>query len=188
MSSTTEPKSRRALVFGLLGIGALAGGLFVGRRFAANGPQVQEPKTASRASEALFALTLPDANGVATSLARWKGSALVVNFWATWCAPCVAEMPDLQQLRDQYAPRGAEILGIGIDNAQAIAEFGKRLGITYPLLVGGYGATELARQFGNANGGLPFTVVLDRAGAVRSTQIGRIRAENLRSIIETALA
>lgn len=178
--------TRRRMAFTAVGLAAVAGGIYVGRRWLAS-PDTPPPASA-RATATLFAATLPDTRGVATPLARWQGQPLVLNFWATWCAPCVAEMPDLQKLFEAYQARGVGFVGIGIDKAEAIAEFATRVGVTYPLLVGGYSGTDLARDFGNANGSLPFTVVLNRNGGVAATRLGRIRAENLRSIIDSVLA
>ncbi len=182
---TTPDANKRRLAFGAVGVGALTLGVIMGRRHLGGAPTDTAPNAGAAAS--LFAATLPDSHGADIPLARWRGQPLVVNFWATWCAPCVAEMPDLQQLFQTYGPRGMGFVGIGIDQAQAIAEFGRKLGVTYPLLVGGYAGTELARAFGNASGGLPFTVVLDRFGALKAAQLGRIHVENLRSIIESSL-
>lgn len=183
---SSPDSTRRRMAFTAVGIAAVAGGVYAGRRLLAS-PEAPGPVSA-RGTAALFSATLPDSHGVSTPLARWQGKPLVLNFWATWCAPCVAEMPDLQRLYEAYQARGVGFVGIGIDKADAIAEFATRVGVTYPLLVGGYAGTDLARDFGNANGSLPFTVVLNRAGAVASTQLGRIRAENLRSIIDSVLA
>jgi len=178
--------TKRRLAFTAVAIAAGAGGVYAGRRFLASSDRPAPVSTRGAAS--LFAATLPDSHGVSTPLTRWQGKPLVLNFWATWCAPCVAEMPDLQRLFEAYQARGVGFVGIGIDKADAIAEFATRVGVTYPLLVGGYSGTDLARDFGNANGSLPFTVVLNRAGGVAATQLGRIRAENLRSIIDSVLA
>lgn len=140
------------------------------------------PRSAeSGAAGALLNRSLPDANGQSHDLAQWKNKPLVVNFWATWCAPCVEEMPELSELQADIAPAGMQILGIGIDSAENIAQFASKHGISYPLYVGGVNATELARSLGNRSGGLPFTVLIDANGEVRKSYLGRLKMEELRA-------
>jgi thiol-disulfide isomerase/thioredoxin len=143
--------------------------------------------SAGKASELVFAASLNDADGKPQALAQWKGRPLVINFWATWCTPCVEEMPDLQALREHYLARKLEVVGLAIDNTSAVQEFRRKLGIKYPLLVAGSGGTELARALGNASGGLPHTVLLDASGAVRYSHLGRIKMVELKQAIETVL-
>ncbi|HVL77105.1 MAG TPA: redoxin domain-containing protein [Noviherbaspirillum sp.] len=132
------------------------------------------------AVDVLFAQTLPDPHGQAQPLGQWRNSTVVLNFWATWCAPCVDEMPELAELHEELSPQGTHVLGVGIDTHQNIAQFAEKLGIEYPLFVGGAGATELARRFGNQSGGLPFTVLIDATGEVRKTYLGRLKMDELR--------
>lgn len=153
--------------------------------FAALGVLIGHWQTSPDASEPaavdqLFAGALPDPQGREQPLAQWKGKPLVVNFWATWCAPCVEEMPELQELHAELSTKGMQVIGIGIDTAENIAAFGSKLGIDYPLLVGGPAATEMTRRFGNKAGGLPYTVLIDAGGQVRKTYLGRLKMEELR--------
>jgi peroxiredoxin len=104
----------------------------------------------------------------------------VVNFWATWCPPCVEEMPALQDVRDGYRGKGVEVVGIGIDNAAKIAEFRSRHGLTLPLLVAGAGGSDLNRALGNTNGALPFTVLIGADGRVLERHLGQVKPEQLR--------
>ncbi|PFH10662.1 peroxiredoxin [Collimonas sp. PA-H2] len=129
---------------------------------------------------ALFAQEIPDAGGKASSLAQWKGKPLVVNFWATWCAPCVEEMPELNALQGEIAAKNIQIIGIGVDSADNIAKFAEKYKISYPLYVAGTGATVLLRQFGNQSGGLPFTVLIGRDGEVKKMYLGSIKFDELR--------
>jgi thiol-disulfide isomerase/thioredoxin len=130
---------------------------------------------------ALFSQSMNDATGANHALARWKGKPLVVNFWAPWCGPCVQEMPELDQLAIASAPRNINVIGIGIDTPANIAEFAGRLKISYPLYVAGLSGTELARQFGNSNGGLPYTVLIGADGLVKKTYLGKIKFEQLKA-------
>lgn len=128
----------------------------------------------------LLAQTMPDAKGHPRDFANLKGKTLIVNFWATWCPPCVEEMPELSALQAELTPRNMQIIGIGIDNPANIADFAARYKIDYPLFTAGINGTELSRQFGNQSGGLPFTVLVDAKGSVRKTYLGRLKINDLR--------
>ncbi|MES2901734.1 MAG: TlpA disulfide reductase family protein [Pseudomonadota bacterium] len=131
--------------------------------------------------QALFAQSMNDASGASQSLARWKGKALVVNFWAPWCAPCVEEMPELDTLAKESAANGINIIGIGIDSPTNIAQFANKFKISYPLYVAGLSGTELARDFGNKAGGLPYTVLIGADGQVKKTYLGRLKFDELKA-------
>jgi thiol-disulfide isomerase/thioredoxin len=134
--------------------------------------------------DALFGQSMNDASGASHALSRWKGKALVVNFWAPWCAPCVAEMPELDQLATASAARNINVIGIGIDSPANIAEFATRLKISYPLYVAGLSGTELARQFGNSAGGLPYTVLIGADGKVIKTYLGKLKFDELQADLD----
>lgn len=126
----------------------------------------------------LLSQNLPDASGQQQALSQWQGKPLVVNFWATWCGPCVEEMPELTALQKEIAP--VQILGIGVDSQENIAKFAEKWQIRYPLYVAGTGATDLLRQFGNQAGGLPFTVLVGKDGKVKKIYLGRLKFDELR--------
>lgn len=174
--------ARRNLVFG--GVAAafgVLGGWFAWQRYS---PQ----PVSEAATELLFSRTMPDSAGQAFEMASLRGKTVVLNFWATWCAPCIDEMPELAGLHREIADRNALVLGIGIDSGSNIREFAARGEYPYPLLVGGVEGTELARLLGNATGALPYTVVIDSRGRVVETKLGRIRLEQLRSTVLATLA
>ncbi|MDQ9171276.1 TlpA disulfide reductase family protein [Oxalobacteraceae bacterium R-40] len=131
------------------------------------------------ATAALFRQSLPDAQAAIQPLSQWQGKTLVVNFWATWCAPCVDEMPELSALQQKSASKNIQIIGIGIDSAGNIKDFSLKHKITYPLYVAGVSGTELARKFGNQAGGLPFTVLVSPSGEVQKTYLGRLKMDEL---------
>jgi peroxiredoxin len=132
------------------------------------------------ASAVFFGTSLADAAGKSTALAQWKGKPLVVNFWATWCDPCVEEMPELSALQKEVQARNIQILGIGVDTATNIAAFADRYHIAYPVYVAGMEGGELSRRMGNKAGGLPFTVLIGADGQVRKTWLGRLKMDELR--------
>ena len=118
---------------------------------------------------------------------QWQGSWLVVNFWATWCAPCVEEMPDLEKIQAEYANRGVTVVGLAIDNPTAVKQFRDSLNLKLPLLIAGATGTDIARQLGNSSGALPYTVLVDRHGNITHSKLGQVRAGELRTWLEAGL-
>ena len=141
--------------------------------------------SAHPAATNLYAQTLNDLSGKPQALAQWKGKPLLVNFWATWCGPCVQEMPELSALANEEAGKRFNVIGLGIDSPSAMSEFAAKHNIKYPLYVGGMGGTELSRGFGNTNGGLPFTVLIGADGQVRKTYLGKLKFDELKADLAT---
>ncbi|MBC7414828.1 MAG: TlpA family protein disulfide reductase [Herminiimonas sp.] len=168
---------RNIWLFGVIGVLFAVIGGYVGTR--TTGVQ-SVPVTTAPAVTSLFAQSMADANGGTAGLAHWKGKPMVVNFWATWCGPCVQEMPELSALQLELAPKKVQIVGIGIDSPSNIKEFASKYKIAYPLYVAGMSGTELSRQFGNQGGGLPFTVLLSSDGRVVKTYLGKLKMDELR--------
>ncbi len=166
-------------------LGTAAGALALGAGVALL--RVSSRGSAAKDADPLFASTFPDADGNPNALSRWRGSLLVVNFWATWCAPCVEEMPALNRIRNEYYPR-VEVIGLGIDSAEKIRGFRDRYAIKLPLLVAGAAGSDLARALGNTAGVLPYTVLIGRSGAIERRRVGQIQATELRSWLQPALA
>jgi thiol-disulfide isomerase/thioredoxin len=135
----------------------------------------------------LLAITLPDAEGNAQALAQFRGKVVVVNFWATWCAPCREEMPLFVKAQEEHGARGLQFVGIAVDDADKVRQFAKEIGLNYPTLIGGYGAMELSKSLGNTIMALPFTVVVDRSGNVLVNHLGPIKAPQLDRILKQAL-
>lgn len=136
---------------------------------------------AAGAVSSLFAQSMNDAAGKAQALSAFKGKALIVNFWAPWCAPCVKEMPELAELAGEIAPKNINVIGIGIDTPTNIAQFAAKVKVTYPLYVAGMSGTDLAREFGNKAGGLPYTVLIGADGKVKKTYLGQIKFKELKA-------
>jgi peroxiredoxin len=143
----------------------------------------QSPRDAST----LLSLSLPDTSGEQQSLAQWRGKVVVVNFWATWCAPCREEMPEFVKLQREFGPRGLQFVGIAVDEPAKVGQFAKELDLDYPALIGGYGAVELSKTLGNQLSALPFTIVVGRNGTVARTQLGPFDPVKLRSTIAKLL-
>ena len=168
---------REALILGAIGAGAAVAGALLG----ALALQAQ-----SGAAD-LLAAPFRDLSGARRTLREWRGRVVLCNFWATWCAPCREEIPMLVVVREVFAAKGAEIVGIGIDQAAKVEEFARTYGVTYPVLIAEADAIELMRRLGNALGGLPYTVVVDRVGAVAHRRLGALTRAEVEGVLEGLL-
>ena len=121
---------------------------------------------------ALLAAGFADTDGAAASLGRFQGKVMVVNFWATWCAPCREEMPAFERLQAKWASRGVQFVGLSSEEPAPVRRFARDVHVSYPLWVGGDEVGALARRLGNRLGVLPFTVLLDRQGRVVDRKVG----------------
>ena len=123
-----------------------------------------------------------DLNGRSRTLSEWAGKLVVVNFWATWCAPCLEEIPLLMAARKSYAGT-VEIVGIAVDLVAKVSEFAAKLSIDYTVLLAGADGLELMRSLGNRSGGLPFTVFMDRSGTPVWKKLGVLRQPELDAML-----
>ena len=118
--------------------------------------------------------SLADAAGRPTSISSWKDKSLVINFWATWCAPCQREIPLLKALAAEWAGRNLTVVGIAVDSPDKVREFAGRFKIDYPVLIGEQDALDVAAQFGMASPAFPFTVFTDQRGEVVALFVGEL--------------
>lgn len=130
----------------------------------------------------LYALVLPDSTGQPRSLSEWRGRPLLINFWATWCAPCVREMPDLNRVRSELSERDLEVLGIALDRPDAVVKFLRDVPVDYPILLDDGRVAGVLSRLGNSSGSLPFTVLVDRNGRVRERHLGALPHQELREL------
>lgn len=163
-----------ALLIGLLCAGI---GIYVGNK------QISPQAPKNNAVQQLTSLSLTDSHGQIQKLSQWQGKFLLVNFWATWCAPCVQEMPELSELQKDLSKNNIQLIGLGIDSPSNISEFAQKYQISYPLFAAGMEGTELSRQLGNQAGGLPFTVLISPDGSLLKSYLGRLNIQQLRSDI-----
>ena len=135
----------------------------------------------------LFAATLNDLDDKPVALERYKGRPLVVNFWARWCGPCRAEIPELIKFRHAHKGK-VEVLGIGIeDKAEPAKEFAKAYEMDYPVFVAKDKGIPLMQALANTKGGLPFTLFIDRNGQVIQKKLGIIKKADLDAVTEKLL-
>jgi thiol-disulfide isomerase/thioredoxin len=132
------------------------------------------------AAEALWSLRLPHPQGGELEMAGLRGRALLLNFWATWCPPCIKEMPEIDRFARAHGQRIA-VVGIAVDSAAPVQAFLARQPVSYAIGLAGMAGTELARQLGNSAGVLPFTVFLDAGGRVLQRKVGETRLAELES-------
>lgn len=130
---------------------------------------------------------LPTPDGEQRSISEFDGRVVLLNFWATWCAPCIEEVPALTQVQQTLGERGLQVVGLALDDAAPVREFAAEHGINYPVLVGGRDAFAIAREYGNTRGVLPYSVVIDRDGVVRKTHLGALDAGEIRALVEPFL-
>ena len=147
----------------------------------------ERPKAEPGASQALLAAELPDLQGQKQRMDQWRGKVIIVNFWATWCAPCREEIPELIRAQEQLGPRGVQVVGIAIDQVDKVKAYAEEMRISYPVLVGELEVMDLARVAGNALGGLPYTVVLDRQGEIARTELGGVTQAKLEDMVRPLL-
>lgn len=114
---------------------------------------------------------------------EWDGKVLLINFWATWCPPCVREIPAFVELHEAYKDKGFEIIGIAIDNKQAVIDFIDPMGVDYPVLLGEDSGITLSQAYGNRLGVLPYSIIVDRQGKIISTH----RSEMTYEMVEKAI-
>ncbi|MFT3734355.1 MAG: TlpA disulfide reductase family protein [Rhodocyclaceae bacterium] len=138
-------------------------------------------KPDNEAVTTLMNLQLPDADGKTVDFAQWKGKPLVVNFWATWCAPCREEMPLLDSAAKAH-PK-LQFVGISVNDAAHVREFQSKTPVSYPLPITTLAITELAGKLGNKAMGLPFTVFIGDNGEVAAVKLGALKEADLRGYL-----
>ncbi len=131
--------------------------------------------------------TLGSSDGSFVSASDFDGRVVLVNFWATWCAPCREEMPMLMALRERFHAKGFEVVGIALDDVERARAFAGELGINYPILVGSTDVMATLRLYGNATGALPYSVLVDRKGKIRWNRMGVLERESLEPEIDSLI-
>jgi len=139
-----------------------------------NTASVQEP---------LPEFSLPDLTGQTRHSHEWSGDILVVNFWATWCPPCLKEIPIFMKMQENYGEQGLQFVGVALDDIEQVKIFAKRMQINYPNLVGERAAMQLSSQLGNRLGALPYTVIVNRAGKIVYKHPGDLTEAELNQLL-----
>ena len=166
--------SKRQVVFGGVAVlAAIAGsGLALKKQPAGLDMETQQ---------ALWNAEFDTPGGQVLKMQNLQGRPLVINFWATWCAPCVEEMPLLDIFFRQNASKGWQMVGLAIDQPSRVRQYLSQNAISYPIGLAGMTGTELGRLLGNEVGGLPFTVVLDGKGSLIQRKLGKLSAQEIQA-------
>ena len=163
------PIQRRSLLAGMAALAGLGG---AGVAWWQHRPS--EPVNAALGE--LWTLDLELPTGKRLRFDSLRGKPLVLNFWATWCPPCIEELPLLEAFYKLNAAKNWQVIGIAVDNAKAVKQFLGKMPLSFPTPVAGLAGTELSRSLGNVSGGLPFTVVFDASGQVALRHMGKLSA------------
>ncbi len=165
--------ARRRWLFGATAVAATLGGAGIAWW------QARPGSAAVPAPASLWSMVFPTPDGDSLPLQTFAGKPLLLNFWATWCPPCVEEMPLLDRFYDENKTNGWQVLGIAVDNGAAVKRFLQQTPVRFPIALAGMSGVELSRSLGNLGGGLPFTVVLNSAGLIAQRKMGRVSPQDL---------
>jgi thiol-disulfide isomerase/thioredoxin len=167
-----DVKKRAALYAGVAALAGLTGAGVAWQRHSVS-------SMSSQAMDLLWSSEFESPAGDMIRLRDLQGRPLVLNFWATWCPPCVEEMPLIDAFYQKNKSNGWQVLGLAIDQPSRVKHFLTQAEITYPVGLAGLTGTELGKQLGNDQGGLPFTVVLNAQGDLKQRKLGKLSVKDI---------
>lgn len=176
-------KTKQIVLYFIVAVVALGSGSFI-RSLISDAYQTELTSDESQqGAQAILATQLPDLDGNDQAVSQWLGKVIVVNFWATWCTPCREEIPEFIEAQKKYGDQGLMFVGIAIDQVDKVKMFSKEFGINYPVLVGSMNTWSLLEAAGNRHSALPYTVVINRSGALVENYLGRVNLKKLEKLV-----
>ncbi len=139
------------------------------------------PADASQAAPVDF--TLNDLSGRPRQLSEWRGRPLLLNFWATWCAPCREEIPLFMDMQQRHAATGLQIVGVALDQLRDVEDFVAKFNVSYPVLLADDGTLDLMRRYGNPIASLPYSVIFRADGSIAHRKLGAFRPAELEQVL-----
>lgn len=140
----------------------------------ASSPPVETPAASAGVPEVLPDFTLAGIDGQPLSIRSWPGKSMIVNFWATWCAPCRREIPLLKKIQAEHGAEGFQVVGVAVDFRDDVLKYAKEIGIDYPLLIGEQDGFDAVNKFGQGTLGFPFTAFTDNQQRIVMFHVGEI--------------
>ena len=135
------------------------------------------PVQAIRVGELMPSFTLPDLDGMPVKFPdQFKGKPLLINVWASWCAPCIEEMPELARFAARHADTGPQVVGLALDTPEAVLDFLGNVPVYYPIVIETPGPNDASVKLGNSQGLLPYSVLIDAQGRVLKQKLGPFKA------------
>lgn len=150
--------------------------------------QETEPLQVDESNKSLLTTKLNNLDGQPSSLSTINSEYILVNFWATWCKPCVEEMPMLEALQQELGSAQFSIVGLAIDAADPARKMVEKLQITYPIFIADLEGPELMANNGNEQGLLPYTLLMDAGGEVLATKLGIVKEQDIREWLDLMLS
>ncbi len=175
--------SRVTLIFAAALLALMAGALFYAARMPVEVEAPPQPEPAQLETVSHPAFTLPDMEGNAREFSEWDGSHRLLNFWATWCAPCRREIPLLKDFQVQHGPDGFQVLGIAVDYPEEVTAYAEEAAFNYPVLIGQQEAMAVAEGSGIEFIGMPFTMFVTRDGEYVGAYIGELHQSHLDDVV-----
>ena len=170
-------RSRRNMLYG--GVAAAAGLAGAGAAWWKFQPHDVPGVTATQATEDFWGLSFYTPNGQSFAMNSFRGKVLLVNFWATWCPPCVEELPLLDFFYQENKGKNVQVVGLAVDQPSAVRTWLQTRPLNFPVGMAGLNGTNLSKSLGNQAGGLPFTLLFNPAGQLLQRKIGKVTPEEL---------
>lgn len=172
-------KRRQLMLGGVAAAAAMAGAGVAWWQASRSPSQDGSMEGPDDSSGAFWTQTLDTPDGTKLALVKFSGKPLLVNFWATWCPPCIEELPLLDRFYRENQSKSWQVVGLAVDQPAAVRAWLQRQPLSFPVAMAGFAGTELSKSLGNLSGGLPFTVVFGASGQLLHRRSGKVSSEDL---------